>query len=228
MSTVYLVPDDPKFDAVGFDVTMNEEHTSTTTATANPVEDGSVVNDHLIHEPDTFACQVLVTNTPLRTTFYGDGDTRLVDVTVPQFEGRGVVIPSQSKLLGFTGTRDANLVDEMHKRLEALRLAGALMTVLTSTKTYDTMILTSVGLPRGQKTIGQGTFSLSFVKLKIVQTQTVRAPKPKEKRAFGGQAIGSDAPKDSTGDKLNKSWLKQGYDKGPDQLILDARTLLGI
>lgn len=170
MSTVYLVPDDPKYPPIGFDCTIREGHALTSRATQQPLESGSVVSDHIIHEPDTFVCSVMTTQQPTRVTFFGDGVTRPVSL------GDG------SSVLGFTIDRPADLIQEMLDRLDALRLAAATMTILTSHRTYEVMRLLSIELPKEPNERGAGKFNLNFSKLLIVQTSIVQAPKPKEPR----------------------------------------------
>lgn len=214
MSTVYLVPDDPRFDAIGFDVTKAENHEEQTTLTTNPVESGAVVNDHAIDEPAAFSCQVFVTNTPIRKTFFADGDVSPVEATVRAYQGLGIVRGEPLRLSAFTMTRKADLVTEMHDRLTKIRKARAVLSVLTSTRQYDSMVLVNVSLPRGERSIGGGTFTLTFQQLRVVNTQTVRAPAPKEKRALLGQAVGAPNPEEKTGDAVTSKSLLKGIIDG--------------
>jgi hypothetical protein len=190
MSTVYLLPDDPTLDAVGFDATTGENHDEASTVTENPIESGRSVVDHIIHEPRTFTCEVTVVERGIRSDFYGNASLQPNVVKIPNYLGYGVVLQSVVKvnaLLWAPGKR----VLEMQDRLTALRLAGATMTILTSTREYESMILTNVGMPRGPLEGNIGKFALSFRELVTVETATVAAPVPKEPRAVPTAAKGA-------------------------------------
>jgi hypothetical protein len=206
VSTVFLLPDDPAFSAIGFDNTTSENHEETSQTTDNPVETGVIVSDHLVHEPQKFGCVVVVSQSPLGPNFFGEGGE---PTTVNGVFGEGVT------------RQGADFVKEMKDRLTALRLSGTTMTILTSAGEYDKMQLLSVGLPREESSLGAGKFTLSFKRLFIVQTQNVNAPQPKEPRGAATVAKGAQTPSDAPNpvkDMLSgdKSILKAGLDKyGP-------------
>ncbi len=214
MSTVFLLPDDPTYDSVGFDVTTVESHTRISHPTDNPTERGALVSDHVISEPDAFTCEVMITNTPNRVTWFGDGVRGSVSLSVPQFGGRGAVYTAQKDFSGFHLSRTANLVAEMHERLIRLQDDRVLMTVITSTLQYNGMILVGVTLPRGPSSIGKGVFQLAFRKLITVETRTTAAPKPKEPRGAPKVAKGAQGQTDpAAATKKNlKSWAAQAVD----------------
>jgi hypothetical protein len=205
VSTVYLLPDDPKYPAMGFDLTISEAHEESSVTTDNPVESGVIVSDHLIHEPQRFSCNVMVSQHPLGVTFYGDGIDRPYD------------LPDGSAVFGFTVDREADLVTETQDMLTALRLAGATMSILTSRRTYDKMQLLHIGLPVEEGGSRAGKFQLDFKQLYIVQTQIVAAPTPKEPRGAGAVAKGAQKPDEASNPfkKLfsgDKSALASAYD----------------
>lgn len=212
MSTVYLVPDDvSRFAPIGFDATMNEAHSLVSHATQNPVEDGSVISDHVLHEPPEFSCSVMTSQQPIATTFFGDGSTR------PRQLNDG------SNVIAFGVDRPADLIREMLDRLDALRLAAASMTILTSHREYDGMRLLRIDLPKEEGGKGAGKFTLSFSQLQIVKTSIVAAPQPKEPRGQGKLNKGTTNPKpaDDTASKF--------YDKDKSlgaNLYDNARKLL--
>lgn len=55
----------PRVGTVSLDVTIREEHRFSSRVTNYPVEDGTIVSDHIINDPDTVVLQALVTDTPL-------------------------------------------------------------------------------------------------------------------------------------------------------------------
>lgn len=211
MSTVFLLPDDPTYDSVGFDVTTAESHSKVAHPTDSPTERGAIVSDHVITEPDAFTCEVLITNTPHKVTWFGDGVRGSVSISVPQFGGKGVIYTAKRDFYGFHVPRSANLVAEMHERLIRLQDDRVLVTVITSTIQYSGMLLIGITLPRGPSSIGKGVFQLAFRKLITVETRNTTAPKPKEPRgapkvAKGAQ--GQSSAVDSVKGNL-KSWAVQ-------------------
>ena len=55
----------PKIGSIDLDVTIREEHRFASRVTNYPVEDGTIVSDHIINEPDIVVLVGLVTDTPL-------------------------------------------------------------------------------------------------------------------------------------------------------------------
>lgn len=190
--SVYIAPDDPAYDAIGYDQTRNESHSTTSTLTKHPVEDGSHFTDHVLIDPDMFSCDVVVSNKPVATNWYGEGLDRYVAATFPAqrfvptgpvfLQGVSVIEEQTLALRGFGITRVGNLVLEMQERHDALIRKAVSCSVLTSTKQYDSMVMIASELQRGEKSESFGLFHLSFQKLTIVSTRLVAAPKPKEAR----------------------------------------------
>lgn len=203
---VYLAPDDPKFDAIGFDQTRSEGHEKSSQLSKHPVEDGSQFTDHVLVEPDTFQCEVVVTNKPMQTNWYGEGLDRYVAQIIPAqriisagpitLQGVSTREAATLALYGFGTTRGGNLVGEMQERLDALVDAAASMSVLTSTKQYDSMVLVGSELQRGAASEGYGVFRLRFERIVIVTTRLVAAPKPKEAR--GNKVVPKGAQTETT------------------------------
>ncbi|MGH2640061.1 MAG: phage baseplate protein, partial [Rhabdochlamydiaceae bacterium] len=55
----------PKIGSIDLDVTIREEHRFASRVTNYPVEDGTIISDHIINEPDIVVLVGLVTDTPL-------------------------------------------------------------------------------------------------------------------------------------------------------------------
>jgi hypothetical protein len=55
----------PKVGSIDLDVTIREEHRFASRVTNYPVEDGTIISDHIINEPDIVILVGLVTDTPL-------------------------------------------------------------------------------------------------------------------------------------------------------------------
>ena len=128
----------------------------------------------------------------MQTNWYGEGLDRYVAQIIPaqRFVPTGPVTlqgvstreATTLALYGFGVTRGGNLVAEMQERHDTLIDKAVSMSVLTSTKQYDGMIMVGAALQRGSASEGYGVFRLRFEKLVIVTTRLVAAPKPKEAR----------------------------------------------
>jgi hypothetical protein len=68
-----------KIGAFEIDVTVSESHGRSAQATGNPIEGGSIINDHVINDPKTVTMTGVISNTPLRTFGIGSDDARVQD-----------------------------------------------------------------------------------------------------------------------------------------------------
>lgn len=55
----------PRIGSIDLDVTISEQHSYTSRVTSYPVENGTILSDHIINEPDRLVLQALVTDSPL-------------------------------------------------------------------------------------------------------------------------------------------------------------------
>jgi hypothetical protein len=195
--TVYISPDDPTLDTVGFDATMGEDHVFESTPTDAPVEDGSVITDHVIDVPVAFAATVCITNTPIQSTFEGEGDVlpTQLPVLAPGKSQTLIVGPSWPSPPSVQSFQIPGMPDRIKRTLtllQKLRDTKALCTVFTSRYEYDSMVL--VRIDTHTEKVGFAEFKLNFRHLTIVTNQTTKAPKPREPRAMpqvdGGSQTG--------------------------------------
>ncbi len=216
MSTVYLIPDDFAYDAIGFDTTMTESHEESSTVTENPIEDGSNVIDHIIHGPISFSFEAIVCERGIFPNFYGDATYAPISVQVPIFQNFGVIIPSSERVTVLQW-REGSRVLEMQDRLTKLRLDGITCTVITMTREYSNMLITNVSLPRQPLEKGMGRFLVNMRELVTVSTATVPAPVPLEPR---GQ------PPVNKGAQAQKGWLDSLF-QSDESLALKGATATG-
>lgn len=208
MSTVYILPEG--LDVIAFHVTTGEFHTANSTMTENPVEDGSITTDHVIHDPIIFSFEAVITESPGSVDFYGNGEDTETEVAIPTivFPFPKVVGTTSAKIRGFgrPDWREKSLVEDLYQRLEAIRLGSIPCTVLTSLREYGTMLLIRHELPRGPLSLGRGSFKVDMKQLTTVSTATVDAPVPKEPRGAKIQAKGKQSEKEA--DAASKGALK--------------------
>lgn len=109
---------------IEFDATTRETHTGATTPTDHPVEDGSVVSDHAIDQPDELELEGMVTNTPIlalasqrsRSVLGGPASARAEDAftEIQRLRKTKTIVEAETKLrryismliVGHTVTRD--------------------------------------------------------------------------------------------------------------------------
>lgn len=216
--SVYLVPEDAAFEVLDFDVTVSENHSEASTPTAFPLETGGTIADHVIHEPVVFSCVVEITETPLFAGLNLRAGTTEGSGTIQRYvEGAVVTTPITFRGQGRLDVTKS-FVSEMHDKLTAMRVQAIEMTVVTSSRDYENMIITSVDLPREALSIGKGRFSLSFQQILTVTSATVEAPNPAEPRGATLKAKGAQAQTPLPGDDEIKNKAKSiaaaGIDAG--------------
>lgn len=211
MSTVYLLPDDPAFDVVGFDVTTLEGHEESSTVTENAIEDGSIVTDHIMHAPETFSFEAVVVERGHQVDFYGNADYAQRTVEYPTVGTFGVIIPSALRVTVLEH-KEGSRVQEMQDRLTEMRKDGVKFEIITATRPYVDMLIVGVSAPLETGFGGGRKFTVSCRELRTVTTATVTAPAPKEPRG---------APTAKKGADTGKTW----FDKlGDESVLLNAGT----
>lgn len=98
-------------------------------------------------------------------------------------------------------------VTDVYLTLERLRMQGNKLTVSTTLRVYDTMILTSVTTTRDVANRHATTFSLEFSEIRVGETQTTELPEPIEVRAKPKKNNGAQATKEIPETKKSQSVL---------------------
>lgn len=212
MSTVFLLPDNPAIRPFVFDLTRSEQHNFVSKLTKNPIEDGSTVTDQVVVDPASFSCTVCISNTPIETTFEGEGSIGPISLRMPGMPpstiGTALLLnappidarPHQAVGLAFGPFKDR--VKWMLDRLNILRTTVQTVTVLTSKHQYDSMVLTTISLPIER--VNTGEFTLTFEELIVVSSDQVTAPKPKEPRGAPMSAAATSNPAQDQLDQAQK------------------------
>lgn len=198
-----------------FDVTVSETHKSEVELTSNPVERGVRVTDHVLPKPRVFECEVVVSNTPTRTTAQGEGFLQPLALRIPPLLPNGspnFPPPPPRSALTFQVPTPGDRIKRMLDYLEGLQRNAVPVDLSTARRTYEDMILTVVD-QTVEHVQGQ-TFHLMFEQLVIVSAETVNAPKPKEPRGQGTQAMGSQSTS-KTGMASNVDTIMNGDPNGP-------------
>ncbi len=220
MTTAYILPDTDQSLIVVFDQTQSEGHEATAEVTEHPVEQGSNIADHVRQNPIGLTLEMFVTNTPIEDI--GRGSIVSKELTIPRYSPPRQFTPGslfnilgaaiRDTIAGGPQTFNAQVLEfpepfdrvkEVHEQLLELWRAGASMSVVTSTRTYDEMVITSLSLPRTEP--GGGTFTINFKQVRTVTTASVTAPAPAEKRGTPAVKKGSQATKPVNGQDSSKA-----------------------
>lgn len=208
MRLVYVEEGGFDFKQVFFDVTLKEAPSHSSTVTRHPVVRGIQTTDHVQIEPDVLTFEVFVTNTPTRSVD--------VDGAVGAYESESVKIATRSLSAGaqasntgqvknaiwktnesnfqkkvLTFPRPFNRVQAVYEQLEKLRRSATLLTVETSYRVWDSMILTKIEAPRDGTTGSAVSFVITLEQIRQTEIEIVAAPAPQEVRAHTEVARGS-------------------------------------
>jgi len=137
--------------SIEFDVLLDENHEWSADITTNPVEVGSPVADHILLNPDRFRVTAMISDSSISGSLI-DNLQRIDDV--------------QSE----TNTQTIfNLLRSMHEDQQTI-------IVYSKYKTYNDMAISSIGIPRSSANGDSLQFTVEFVNIRVVSTQTVKVP----------------------------------------------------
>ena len=223
----YILPDDGSSQLIAFDLTISEGHRSTSKVTEHPVEQGSNVADHIRQETQGLDLTVFVTNTPIEDIGRGQVESVILDIPTPQRTLNSVsalidagISAVQTAIFGPTPPVSVQVLDfpepfdrvkEVFDALTDLERRGVTVTAITSLKSYESMAFETVETPIDEP--GGATIKLALKQIRVVQTATVTAPKPKEPRGAAKQNKGGQATKPAEDSAAKKaSLLAQALD----------------
>lgn len=169
-----------------FDAVLSETHQATSLPTMFPVEDGSVISDHVIQNPITLSLTGIISDTPLPDTVSGQLTQTLGAAATTLLPPLGVTLASTAFAIYQTGE------DKMKRSKEAYGILMSLMTgnrsanpptppepftVLTKYARYPDMIITNLTFPVDASTDGQLVFTVDLMRMVRVTPQVVNLRK---------------------------------------------------
>jgi hypothetical protein len=192
-----------------FDLLESETHTETCKATEHNVEDGSPVTDHVVIESSMLSLSLGVTNTPTGPDpDKGRGATMPIEIDLPTwqagFDGTpGAQFRALSQLNGGPVPQTATVhplvfvpsfdrISETEQILLDIKNGAKLCGCVTSSRTYDNMVIERAELRRDKP--GMGMFSIDMRQIRFVKTASVQAPQPLEPRGQPMKKAGQQAP----------------------------------
>lgn len=165
-----------QIDDLDLDCSLSERHAGDVEVTDHPVEQGANIADHARAKPEVITIEGMVTNSPLI-------DGSLIDTAAAV-------------------TRAGAALDKLRK----LKDTGTLVTVFTSIRQYENMVITSLEVPRDVKTGNVLRFTATLKQVRVVQNKTV-AIKTNLSAAKSKQNLGKKQPTKAD-DSTSQSVLK--------------------
>ena len=172
--------------ALSLDVGESEGYELGAAVTSHPVETGFNISDGVRPTPPTFNLTGMVTNSPIvvpNTQMGGvTGSVGPVQIALPS--GKSFTATA----LVFSGPFDRVLACDA--LLQGLVENGTLVSILTTLRQIDNAVVTSYKVDRNATTGNSIPVSLTFQVLRIVSTQSVTVPAPRQRRGRGQNARG--------------------------------------
>lgn len=162
---------------IELDATLSESHTSRVDATKHPVERGAKITDHLRNEPDSITITGFVSNTPISRA----AQTRAVNVVGTDVQ----TTAQQSSAFATPG-----YAEEAFAKLRDIQTKGVLVTVTTELRTYESMALVSLEVPR-DKSVGDAlVFTATFEQVQVVANKVTLLRPTADPRATAKRKAG--------------------------------------
>jgi len=180
---------------VELDATLRETHSTTVTATSNPVELGADITDNAAVEPVQLELQVAVSDTPLGLAAF----TGLVDTV--------------TGLFGSSTTNNLTRSQAAYNTMVEIQNQREPISVQTKLKLYENMLITNISVSQDKDTSRIVMMNISLKEMIIVETETVKLDQDQLKGNTTKQQA-SSAEKSgrkeavTPGAGVKKSWLK--------------------
>jgi hypothetical protein len=209
--TAFVMKRPAQIDTLVLDCSITETHTVANDVTEHPVETGFNVTDHVRAKPDELTIEGIVTNTPFSQT----QRTRIV-------QALGITFASATdadQILGQPGYAEA-----AYTSLRDVRDSGRLITITTSLRTYENMVMTSLVVPRNKDVGDALRFTAQFKRVRVVSNKLAAA----KKSSSPAKTVknGKQAPKGTDAATQKKSLAYQAKEALPK--IADAvRGMMG-
>jgi hypothetical protein len=186
--------------------------------TEHPVESGANITDHIRPDPVQLSITGIVSDTPI--------GSRQVQRSI-EVGGASVQVTQQEPPSSATGFGRAAWA-----KLDAIRVTAKPVKVVTRDKTYESMALVSLSVPKEAKTGGALYFTAQFKQVRIVFNRSTKvvvakAPKSHKKQDTGKQPTAELAQPKNYSSELRDLAGDAGVDKALDR-ISGVRTSLGL
>lgn len=187
------------------DVNTSENHSRTAIVTNNEIENGSIIADHVVVNPQSFTINGIVTNSPLKlknslaSSVGGAASNELGGIA------GGLISYATSEAL--SGSENGlSLAELAFIQLETIQEQAIPVKVRNNFYIYEDMIITDIQVPRDQSTGESLRFTAKFEKIKTVVSKTVDIVATRKDTAKAKQSRG----RQNSIDVENESKIEQG------------------
>jgi hypothetical protein len=194
------------------DATLQESYDYNNEVTAYPVEDGSIISDHIKLNPDEISITGFVTNTPAslfqrKNSEVNNNESSFFDYKNLQRSGSvNNVELAHDILLNISG-----------RKIDGANTEPLLVTLVVGLRSFSNMAMTSLNIPRDSKMGETLHFTARFRKILKTNTETIKFPNTKaadKDKAQNPVSKGNQNTKDTTTEQKTKvSYLKRGFYK---------------
>lgn len=172
-----------RIDDIELDALVSEQFSAEVDVTEHPVEKGANISDHARPRPETVTLEGVITNTPAPKT---------TDATTLRTQG-DVTFKSRTESV------DTEASARALSKMLALKDGGRLVDIVTGLRTYRSMLMTSLSIPRTAATGEALRFTAVFRQIRQVSSKSVTVtrtePKTKAKKNLGNRpATNTTAP----------------------------------
>lgn len=176
--------------ALNADVVVQADDTRSLTLTVHPVEGGSDVADHVVHDPDKIVFTIAQTQTPIYEDDQFSYQTQVLHFQPSTPRGiAGIVVGAVSNLISggpdstitvsvLSANSPVDRVAEFHDKLIDVLQNVYPITIAFKGRTYANFVLTSVKLSHNKGEVGLGRFECQAQQFRTVSTATTTLPDP--------------------------------------------------
>ena len=177
---------------VEFDATVRELHTKESEITDHPIEDGSVITDHVRTRPDAIEINGVVSDTPIVFRASLAAFSPLTDDNSPA----------------------QNRVEIAYAELNRIQDEGEQVDVFTTLREYTGMVIHSSSVPRDARLGNSLDVTLRLRQITVAETERVDAPVPvtKANEESSNQGKQTTTPATEQQSDSSQSILSQGIE----------------
>lgn len=165
---------------ITIDAIVKENHELRAKISEHPSEGGESFIDHVAHEATTIQIDGIISNTPM--TWIG--------------------ITAVESLVNYFHEKSNDIVAQAFKKLEDIFAKREPISIVTSLKEYDNMVLESLSIERGGGSFDSLHFNATAKQIRIIEKATIDIPpEPKIERAKPKKNVGMQETKVATPEK---------------------------
>ncbi len=147
---------------VEIDATISENHRYNSLVTQNPIEDGSIISDHIVNLPVILDMEGRLTDTPFGFLSSLVAATSVGALTQGLTGAQAAAALSQATATALLGEARPGLSKTKFKLLVALQIARTTMDIVTGLQTYSNMVMESLSAPRASQDGKSIRFNATF------------------------------------------------------------------